>query len=73
MLQWIKKRNRLCYFESTDKKAFPKHNEVYLFCARRAHDLICQILQIELGNLAIPIGINNTDFFSDNFVTTRIL
>lgn len=37
------------------------HREIHLFAQGEARS-ICQILQIELGNLAIPIGINNTDF-----------
>ena len=35
----------------------------FIFFAQGEARSICQILQIELGNLAIPIGINNTDFF----------
>lgn len=37
------------------------HREIHLFAQGEARS-ICQILQIELGNLAIPIGSNNTDF-----------
>ncbi len=38
------------------------HREIHLFAQGEARS-ICQILQIELGNLAIPIGINNTDLY----------
>lgn len=42
-----------------------QHKEIYLFAQGEARS-ICQILQIELGSLTMPIGINNTDF-SRNF------
>ena len=42
-------------------KDMERHRELHLFAQGEARS-ICQILQIELGNLAIPIGINNTDF-----------
>ena len=60
MLQWIKKEIDYAILNQLIK-SISKHNEVYLFAQGEARS-ICQILQIELGNLAIPIGINNTDF-----------
>lgn len=60
MLQWIEKEIDYTILNELIK-SISKHNEIYLFAQGEARS-ICQILQIELGNLAIPIGINNTDF-----------
>lgn len=42
-------------------KDMDRHKEIHLFAQGEARS-ICQIIQIELGNLAIPVSINNTDF-----------
>lgn len=64
MLQFIEKK--LDYKKLNQLiRSILQHKEIYLFAQGEARS-ICQILQIELGNLTMPIGINNTDF-SRNF------
>lgn len=64
MLQFIEKK--LDYKKLNQLiRSILQHKEIYLFAQGEARS-ICQTLQIELGNLTMPIGINNTDF-SRNF------
>ena len=64
MLQFIEKK--LDYKKLNQLiRSISQHKEIYLFAQGEARS-ICQILQIELGSLTMPIAINNTDF-SRNF------
>ncbi len=64
MLRWVEKNIDYERLEELITCVY-KHKEIYLFAQGEAR-AICQTLQIELGNLLIPIGISNTEF-SRNF------